>query len=187
MEPIVVRPFRPDDVDDLRATYLELYEERDSGDPVGIPLFTVRPSPEDEATWFERQHQRMRDGDLVWMVAEVGGRAVGNCTVGRMGPAKTAEDAHLGELGLLVDRAMRGRGVGSALLERSLAEARTMFDVVFLTVFTHNTRARALYERFGFTVCGHLPRAMKRGDQYFDAERMVRVFADSSPTGGANR
>jgi RimJ/RimL family protein N-acetyltransferase len=173
MNGVRVRPFRQSDVDDLRKIYLELYDERDAGAPVGIHLFATRPTADDEGAWFERQWQRVEAGDLLYLVAEVGGEVVGSCQVGRVGPTASSEQGHVGELGILVRRDVRGRGVGSALLERSLAEARTKFEVVYLSVFSNNLRARNLYERCGFSVCGHLPRTVKRGDQYYDMERMV--------------
>ena len=176
MDRITVRPYRPEDATDLGRTYYGLYDERDAGEPVGIPLFTDRPPPEDEKAWYEYQYARAQKGEAIYLVAEVDGHVVGNCSVGRVGDSETSEQAHAAELGILVDRGMRGKGVGSALLERVLAEAQTKFDVVYLSVFSINTRAQQLYERFGFTTCGLLPRAVKRGDQYFDMVRMVRIF-----------
>jgi len=181
------RPFRPSNVDDLREVYYGLYDERDAGEPIGITLFATRPSVEDEAAWFDQQARRAAAGEVIYLVAEVDGHAVGTCTIGRFGPTGASEQAHVGELGILVGRAMRGRGVGTALLGAALAEARSRFEVVYLTVFSVNERARRLYERFGFTVCGHLPRMAKRGDRYFDMERMVLVFPPGPPGRVANR
>ena len=182
MNPITVRPFRPGDRADLRTTYFELYDERDSGELVGITLFADRPSPDDEDVWYDREYARLQSGEMIYLVAEVNGHAVGSCTVGRVGPTATAEDAHVGELGILVRREMRGKGVGTALLERVLAESRAKFEVVYLSVFSFNAPAQRLYERFGFRVCGHLPRAVKRGNQYFDLVRMALLF-DDAPSG----
>lgn len=187
MSEITVRPFRVEDTEELRKVYLDLYDERDAGVPVGVTLFDTRPSREDEALWYDRQRQRLDAGDLIYLVAEVGGKAVGSCSIARLGPTSASEESHVGELGILVGRAMRGKGVGSALLERSLAEAKKKFEVVFLSVFSNNVRARRLYERFGFSVCGHLPRIVKRGRQYFDEERMVLDFSKPPPGTKANR
>jgi RimJ/RimL family protein N-acetyltransferase len=187
MTRINIRPARREDVDDLRRIYLRLYDERDAGARVGITLFNSRPSPEDENVWYERQLQRAASGELIYLVAEVDGHAVGSCAIGRVGPTETSEEAHVGELGILVSEEMRGQGVGSALLERSIADARAKFEVLFLSVFSNNVRARRLYERFGFSVCGHLPRVVKRGGEYFDEERMVLVFSDPPSGAGANR
>jgi len=182
MPPIVVRPFRPEDAPDLGETYYQLYDERDAGELVGITLFTQRPSAEDEKSWYDKQFERAQSGEVIFLVAEVDGRVVGNCVIGRHGPSDLSEEAHVGELGILVGKDMRGQGVGTALLERALEAARRRFDVVYLSVFAFNTRAQRLYERFGFVECGRLPRMLKRGGRYFDQVRMVLVF-DHDPSG----
>jgi len=54
-------------------------------------------------------------------------------------------------LGMLVDEAYRGRGIGAALLECQIAWARS-HDIPYLSllVFPHNERAIALYRKFDF-------------------------------------
>jgi RimJ/RimL family protein N-acetyltransferase len=182
---IVVRSVRWEDFHDLRETYWHLYEERDSGEPIGITLFGRRPSLADEVVWFEHMFRRVIDGDQIVVVAEIDGHVVGNCSIGRSGP--TSEQAHVGELGILVNAAHRGKGVGSALLERALSDARSKFEVVYLSVFTVNQRARRLYEKFGFSGCGQLPKAVKRGSAYFDLDRMVLDFSSHASGPGAKR
>lgn len=55
--------------------------------------------------------------------------------------------------GLCVSPALRGQGVGTALLDAIAAEARRRgFAAIRLDVVDSNTRARALYERRGFTL-----------------------------------
>lgn len=184
---ITIRPARPTDVPDLREIYYQLYDERDAGEPIGIHLFSERPSLEDEAAWFERQFQLATAGDLLYFVAEVGGHVVGSCTIHSRGPTRSSELSHVGELGVLVRKEMRGNGVGTALLERSLAEARQQFEAVYLSVFSANDRARRLYERLGFVSCGRLPRSVKRGDAYFDLDLMALSFADERSRSRENR
>ena len=176
---ILVRPVRKEDFDDLRATYFQLYDERDSGESIGITLFATRPTVDDEAVWFDRMMHRVLEGDEIFLVAEVDGHVVGSCSIDRVGAGPSSEQAHVGELGILVRKGTRGKGVGTTLLERSLAEARSRFELVYLTVFSQNQGAQRLYRRFGFSVCGHLPRVVKRGGQYFDEERMVLDFGTS--------
>lgn len=57
--------------------------------------------------------------------------------------------------GICVTRAERGRGVGSLLLAALCDEAREQgYPAIRLDVIDTNWRARALYERHGFTVAG---------------------------------
>lgn len=58
--------------------------------------------------------------------------------------------------GICVDRAARGRGIGTALLSAAAGRARKIgASTVQLSVIDTNPRARALYERHGFTRVGH--------------------------------
>jgi ribosomal protein S18 acetylase RimI-like enzyme len=183
----VVRPLEWRDLDDLREMYYHLYEERASGDFVGIPLFDRRPSIADEVAWFQGHFRAVLEGHEIFLVAEIGGHAVGSCTIGggRFGPA--SEESHVGTLGILVHSRHRGKGVGSALLERALSEARSKYELVYLQVFSENARARELYRRFGFTGCGHQPRAVKRGGRYLDKDEMVLDLAEHPMASDANR
>lgn len=57
--------------------------------------------------------------------------------------------------GICVDRAARGRGIGTSLLSAAVDEARRIgARTVRLSVVDVNPRARALYERHGFTPAG---------------------------------
>ena len=68
-----------------------------------------------------------------------------------------------GELGMLVDRGWRGRGVGSALLEAAIGWARTRgLHKLCLEVFAHNAAAVALYRRCGFAEEGRRPHQYRR-------------------------
>ncbi|MGP5259389.1 GNAT family N-acetyltransferase [Brachybacterium paraconglomeratum] len=58
--------------------------------------------------------------------------------------------------GICVDRAARGRGIGTALLSAAADRARKIgASTVQLSVIDSNPRARALYERHGFARVGH--------------------------------
>jgi RimJ/RimL family protein N-acetyltransferase len=184
---VTVRSPRWGDFDELRETYFRLYDEREAGKPIGITLFEERPSLADETVWFQTHFRRALEGQEIFLVAEVDGHVVGNCTIGPVGAGPASEQSHAGELGILVHQDHRGSGVGSALLERALELARSKYEVVFLTVFTVNEGAQRLYRRFGFAVCGHLPKAVKRGGKYFDEERMVLDFSKTPLRAKANR
>jgi ribosomal protein S18 acetylase RimI-like enzyme len=183
---MIVRSVRWSDFDDLRETYYRLYDERDQGETIGITLFRDRPSLVDEVDWFSHQYHRVLSGDCVMSVAEVDGRVVGNCVIDREGANVLSEAGHVGTLGILVDPAFRGKGVGSALLRHAIEACRGKFEVIRLSVFSANSRAQQLYRRFGFEVCGHVPRAVRRGSTYFDEDLMVLLLGPA-PELTANR
>jgi RimJ/RimL family protein N-acetyltransferase len=171
--PVRVRDVAWGDFDDLREIYYHLYEERDRGDAIGIHLFEERPTLADEAEWFANTFRKAVAGDLIISVAERDGNVVGHCTISRIGVRSTAENGHLGLLGILVAEAYRGQGVGSALLTHALDRARDKFEIVRLSVFADNVRAQELYRRFGFVPCGRVPGAIRRRGRYIDEVEMV--------------
>lgn len=103
----------------------------------------------------------------LFLIAEIDGKLVGvlHCNGWARRRAR-----HVTTLGLTVDSAWRGRGVGSALLTDAIQWARTSGVVtrIELQVFASNRSAVRLYERFGFVVEGTLRRAVRRNGQYED-------------------
>jgi len=68
-----------------------------------------------------------------------------------------------GELGMLVDRAWRGRGVGSALMREAIGWSRSHgLHKLCLDVFPANASAIALYRKCGFVEEGRHPKQYRR-------------------------
>jgi ribosomal protein S18 acetylase RimI-like enzyme len=68
-----------------------------------------------------------------------------------------------GELGMLVDREWRDRGVGSALLQAAIGWARDHgLHKLSLEVFPHNAAAIALYRKSGFVEEGRRVKHYRR-------------------------
>ena len=98
------------------------------------------------------------DGDLDyyfagkedWIcVAEVGGRIEGFLSIEVHREAEN--DLYYDDLS--VSKAHRGKGIGTALLEKGEAYCKTLgLSTLVLHVETDNERARALYEKRGFTL-----------------------------------
>ncbi|HUS60890.1 MAG TPA: GNAT family protein [Acidimicrobiales bacterium] len=87
------------------------------------------------------------------------------------------------DLGMFLAPEWRGRGAGSALMECCLAWAREhAAHKITLTLWPHNVAARALYEKFGFTVEGRFRRHYRRkSGELWDAVAMGLVLDDESP------
>lgn len=170
---MVVRELRWNDFDALTESYWELYDERARGEPIGISLFAERPSRAAEARWFSDLVAAVETGEKIVVVAELDGRAVGQCTIGPTFPGGPGSDgAHVGELGILVDHRYRGRGLGREMIVRALEQARARYEIVRLWVFSTNERAKRLYLSLGFLPSGRQPYAVRRGSEYIDAELM---------------
>ena len=72
---------------------------------------------------------------------------------------------HRASLGIAVLRSYWGLGLGRQLMETAQEQAKRMgFEQLELGVFSENLRARGLYERLGFQICGTVPRAFRLKD-----------------------
>jgi L-amino acid N-acyltransferase YncA len=103
----------------------------------------------------------------VVLVAVEDGRILGTA---RYGPNWPGRGAHVANASFVVDPAAGGRGVGRALAERVLADARAagFAAMQFNAVVATNSAAIALWESLGFRILGTVPEA-------FDHPRHGRV------------
>ena len=105
----------------------------------------------------ETEARRLWLGDgFITSVAERDGRIVGTYVVK---PNQPGLGAHVANAGYMVRPDAFGGGIGAALCEHSLAEARAagFRAMQFNAVVSTNTRAVALWERFGFRIIGTVP------------------------------
>lgn len=74
-----------------------------------------------------------------------------------------------GQLGMEVEKRFHNTGLGSALMERAIAEARTMgLHRLELAVRTFNEAGIRLYEKFGFQRVGKFTEVAFIDGQYYD-------------------
>lgn len=92
-------------------------------------------------------------------------------------PGATASGhAHIGTLGMGIAKAYRRHGLGALLLRTVLDKARTKdLEKVELSVYSTNTGAIALYERFGFVEEGRRIRG-RCVDGIYDDIVMMGLF-----------
>ncbi len=117
-----------------------------------------------EGDWFITESDELRDtldakvavireatrsDNGLFLVSRVAHALVGWAQVVGGGRRRTR---HVGRLEMMVDARVRGTGVGTALLGAvtQWAERSPVVHKLSLNVFAHNTRAIALYQKFGF-------------------------------------
>jgi RimJ/RimL family protein N-acetyltransferase len=121
----------------------------------------------------ERRYLRAmkRHPDAAVFVAELEGEIVGRLSLGR-DPHPSSR--HVADLGLIVAKHARRRGVGTALLEAAVGWAQESgVRKLELHVFPHNEPAIRLYERFGFVEEGLRKGQYRRGHEYVDVILMA--------------
>ena len=130
----------------------------------------------DEETWRTRLTDSCAPGKLdLGLVAELDGDVVGNAGLHPVGPAQRRR--HVMGLGIAVATTAQGKGVGNALMQALVDYADDWAGVlrIELTVYPDNTRAIALYEKFGFVHEGRFRAYAMRNGEYVDTLAMARL------------
>ncbi len=117
---------------------------------------------------------RNRQSDLPHFVALVDGRVVGWCDVSSL---ERPVFAHAGLLGMGVDAAFRGNGIGHALLRSVLESAKARgLTRIELAVREKNLPALALYRKVGFRVEGIKHKGVRLDGEYENLISMAVLF-----------
>lgn len=119
---------------------------------------------------------------LFTLLAWDGRQLLGALSAERDGRAKIRHIAHI--VGMMVDEAAQGRGLGRALMQAALAllSQEETLQLVTLSVTRSNAPARRLYERCGFTRYGRLEGAIVLPDgRLLDKDLMVHRLRPSAP------
>jgi L-phenylalanine/L-methionine N-acetyltransferase len=144
------------------------------GDALVYPGLMQLPMPS-EAMWRKRLEEgEDAAGHDLQLVAELGGAVVGSAG---LHPVPKLRRRHVAMMGISVAAAAQGQGVGTALMQALCDYADNWAQLlrIELTVFTDNTRAIALYQRFGFVHEGtHRAYALRAG-LYADVHSMARL------------
>jgi RimJ/RimL family protein N-acetyltransferase len=168
---VILRALRWEDLDDCVAFINDLVGERHSEPNLGI-MADRKQTRESEAEWLANQITGIEGGNIVSVVAEVGGRLVGNSSVTR---GSYDDTRHHGYLGIAILRKHRNVGIGLEMMRTMIKESRKAgMKTIQLEVFANNPRAIRVYERTGFKEAGRIPKKMQRNGKFIDSVVMAR-------------
>jgi L-amino acid N-acyltransferase YncA len=142
---VTVRPARPDD---FEAMWRIFHAVVAGGDTY---VFDPATSREEAKAYF-------LGPNMVSCVAELDGAVVG---MYKLIPNRRDLGSHVANASFMVDPAAHGKGVGRALGEHCLDEARRIGykAMQFNFVVSTNTAGVALWKKLGFQIVGTLPKA----------------------------
>lgn len=165
MEPpskdILIRAMEPEDIPELTEAW---NQPNAYAGTLQLPYTPVDKRQKGFVVWSPTQNS---------LVAVIEGKVIGLIGLSR----GEARRAHAGYIGMAVHDAYAGRGAGTALMAAviDLADNWLQLKRLELGVYADNTRAIALYERFGFEREG-LQRAYAwRNGAYVDSLAMARL------------
>ena len=161
---IVYREARPSDAAALLQHQSTVGGETDN---LSFDSSTFNISPEKESRFIDRFSKSERD---VMLVATDGDKIVGN---GIIECERAKRYSHRATLSITVVRDYWGRGIGSKLMSMMIDFSRNHgVDVISLEVRADNSRAIALYEKFGFEHIGIYKKFFKINGNFYDARLM---------------
>ena len=166
MTPVTIRRLVPADL----AAYKALRDHMLAAHPES---FTSDPAPERAPeSYLSRLGLQRPEGGEFTLGAWQLGHLVGAVSCERDARAKVRHIGHI--IGMMVRSEIRGQGIGRALLEACIAQARAADGLMMLTltVTAGNAAAVHLYERAGFVRYGCLQRAILVDGVYHAKDQM---------------
>ena len=109
----------------------------------------------------------------IWTARNPEGEAVAYLVVGPCDlPAPNRPESAGEIIRFYADKTIRGKGIGSQLIEQGLAWLEQRFDHIYLSVYSENFAAQRLYARYGFEkVHEYLYRVGNQSDPEFILKR----------------
>lgn len=167
-EKFVFRLPRISDAKNLMEYINSLVEERA---PI---LKDVKVNLREEKKWLKSLLSEIKSKKKVAYVVEhkKSGNIVGMCNITKGNFAAS----HIGNLGIAIKKEFRGIGLGKALMNYTIEQAKKKLNIemVTLSVFKNNKIAISLYKKLGFKVYGELKRGLKRDGKYYDEILMYK-------------
>ncbi len=161
---LTVRDARADDAAAIATIYNQGIIDRIA------TLETVERTPEERVAWLAARGPRHPV-----LVAERERVVVGWGSLNPFNPRKAYE--YVADFSVYVERAWRGKGVGSALLRALIARAEQLgYHKMVLSAFPWNALGMALYQKYGFRTVGIYKEQGLLDGQWVDTIIMEKIL-----------
>ena len=121
----------------------------------------------------------MNDENRCFLIAEVDGRIVANCSVGIV--MNNKRFLHRAGMGIAVMKEYWSRGIGKIMMQECINWCKDKgIEQLELDVVAQNDRAISMYENFGFQVYGTKKHALKYSDGTYDDEYYMILFLNEN-------
>ena len=161
---LTVRDARPADAAAIAVIYNQGIADRIA------TLETVERTPEERVAWLAARGPRHPV-----LVAERERVVVGWGSLNPFNPRKAYE--YVADFSVYVERAWRGKGVGSALLRALIARAQQLgYHKMVLSAFPWNALGMALYQKHGFRTVGIYKEQGLLDGQWVDTIIMEKIL-----------
>jgi len=166
---IIFRYPKSEDLDSLLRTINSLVEEK------AMLTIQEKQTKREETKWLTDQLNKIKNKQGVFLVVEVEGKIMGSAGVKKQ---ERLSENHIGELGISLRKEIRGKGIGTRLLKRTMKEAKKVLKVKIIRLRTMgiNKIAQRLYQKCGFKEVGRIKRGLKCYRKYVDEVIMVKYL-----------
>jgi len=118
---------------------------------------------EEERRWY---YNHMKAG-MTYLVARVDGKVVGGASI----EPKPAKMSHVVVYGIFIMNEYRGLGIGTELTKAMIETAKKRgFEIMQLSVYASNPRAKRVYEKCGFREIGTIKDGVRMRDGTYTDE-----------------
>lgn len=123
----------------------------------------------------------INDENSLFLIAEINGKIIGNCSVG--GVINNKRFLHRAAMGIVVIKDYWNRGVGKNLMQECIKWCKEKgVEQLELEVVTQNNRAISMYQNLGFEICGTKKHALKYADGSYEDEYFMCLFLNNTKT-----
>jgi RimJ/RimL family protein N-acetyltransferase len=117
----------------------------------------------------------MNDENRLFLIGEIDGRIIANCSVGVISNNKRY--LHRAAMGIAVCKDYWSNGIGKKMMQECIKWCKEKgIEQLELEVVTENNRAVSMYKNLGFQIHGTKKRALKYGDGTYADEYYMILF-----------